>query len=48
MSIAATWRGEAARIVSIDAEKGKVQIARKGVGLRWVQADTVQVVEVSK
>ena len=43
MSIAATWRGEAVRIVSRKGDK--VQIARAGIGLRWVKADTVQVIE---
>lgn len=39
MNTPATWRGETVRIVS---RKGaKVQIARKGKGLRWVRADEV-------
>lgn len=39
MKQAAMWRGESVFIVS---RKGaKVQIARKGVGLRWVRADEV-------
>ncbi len=36
MKQAATWRGEPVMIVSRKGEK--VQIARKGVGLRWVRA----------
>lgn len=40
-SMRVTWRGEVVRIVS--ARGDKVQIARKGVGLRWVRVDALEV-----
>lgn len=42
MSILATWRGETVQIVSRKGDK--VQIARSGIGLRWVKADSVVLV----
>ncbi len=43
MNIPATWRGEPVRIVS--QQGAKLQIARVGIGLRWVAAATVIVTE---
>lgn len=37
MSIKALWRGEVVTVVSV--KNGKAQIARKGVGLRWVKPE---------
>lgn len=39
----ARWRGETVRVVSLRGDKA--QIARPGIGLRWVRLDALDVRE---